>query len=193
MGGTREQGAIDWQSISVSVICILSSYVSHILPTLPALSDVDKVWTLVAEQLNLRRVLPLNPMISFASQSCLVLPDQQEVREEAATEQEKDQISKHHAMAGEELGRLLCNVDVGADDAIEIAPSNDESYGNTTFVDTFDVIGRPSDGIWDTGICPDVSKTTRTTWTWCKAHRFPSRPKTCLRTSHPPFDCPEAC
>jgi len=55
-------------------------------------------------------------------------------------------------VAGEEAGRVLAAVDVGGDDAVEVSPADDEADGDAAFVDAFDVVGGPGDGVGDGGV-----------------------------------------
>lgn len=50
------------------------------------------------------------------------------------------------------LGGVLRLVDVGADDAVQIAPTYHEAHCYATLVDAFSVIGHPDDGIGDAWI-----------------------------------------
>lgn len=43
-------------------------------------------------------------------------------------------------------------INVGREDAIQIAPSNDETQRDTTLVDSLDVVSCPRDGVRDAGI-----------------------------------------
>ena len=47
------------------------------------------------------------------------------------------------------LRRCLSLIDVRANNAVEIAPADDESHSDTAFVDTFGVVGDPDDGVGD--------------------------------------------
>ena len=43
-------------------------------------------------------------------------------------------------------------VDVGGDDAVEVAPADDEAHRDAALVDAFGVVGRPDDGVGDAGV-----------------------------------------
>ena len=43
-------------------------------------------------------------------------------------------------------------VNVRGDDAVEVAPADDEAHCNATFIDALGVIGGPDDGVGDTGV-----------------------------------------
>ena len=68
------------------------------------------------------------------------------------TEQEHRFIRQHHRMPGYEPWRISLSVDVRGHNAVEIAPSNHEAEGDAPFVDAFDVVGGPGDGVADAGV-----------------------------------------
>lgn len=43
-------------------------------------------------------------------------------------------------------------IDVRRDDAVEVAPADDEAHGDAAFVDAFGVVGCPDDDVGDAGI-----------------------------------------
>lgn len=49
-------------------------------------------------------------------------------------------------------GGIFGLVDVGGDDAVEIAPADDDTHGDAALVDTLGIIGRPNDNVGDTGV-----------------------------------------
>lgn len=49
-------------------------------------------------------------------------------------------------------GRGVGLVDVGGDDAVEVAPADDEAHGDAALVDAFGVVGGPDDGVGDAGV-----------------------------------------
>lgn len=55
-------------------------------------------------------------------------------------------------MTGEEAWGVPAAVDVGGDDAVEVAPADDEADGDAALVDAFDVVGGPGDGVGDAGV-----------------------------------------
>ena len=55
-------------------------------------------------------------------------------------------------MARPILRRCLSLIDIRADNAVEIAPADDEAHCDTTFVDAFGVVGDPYDGVGDAGV-----------------------------------------
>lgn len=55
-------------------------------------------------------------------------------------------------MARSILRRCLGLIDVRADNAVEIAPADDETHGDASFVDAFGVVGDPDDGVGDAGV-----------------------------------------
>ena len=46
-------------------------------------------------------------------------------------------------------GGVFGLVDVGGDDAVEVAPADDEAQGDAALVDAFGVVGGPDDGVGD--------------------------------------------
>ena len=56
------------------------------------------------------------------------------------------------------LRRCLSLVDIRANDAVEIAPADDESHCDAAFVDAFRVVGDPDDGIGDARVDAESAK-----------------------------------
>ena len=50
------------------------------------------------------------------------------------------------------LWRCRSLIDIRANNAVEIAPADDEAHCDTTFVDTFGIVGNPHDGVGDAGV-----------------------------------------
>ena len=56
------------------------------------------------------------------------------------------------------LRRCLSLIDVRANNAVEIAPADDESHCDTTFVNAFGVVGDPDDGVGDARVDAEGAK-----------------------------------
>jgi hypothetical protein len=113
---------------------------------------VNKIRPRITQLLNLSLRLPLNPRIPPTARSLLILIDQQKPLEQTAAQEEQSEIGQDGAMAGQESRRILAAVDIGGDDAVEVAPADDEANGDAALVDAFDVVGRPGDCVADAGI-----------------------------------------
>ena len=106
----------------------------------------------VAQQLHLFLILPLRPIIPLASLPPRIFLLQQEVHQHAPPEQKHRQISQHNTMALSVEGYVSRLVNVRGDDAVEVAPADDEAHCNAAFVVAFSVVGRPDNGVGDTGV-----------------------------------------
>ena len=54
--------------------------------------------------------------------------------------------------------RCLSLIDVRANNAVQVAPADDESHCDTAFVDAFGIIGNPDDGIGDARVDAEGTK-----------------------------------
>ena len=91
-------------------------------------------------------------MIPAAGPPLGVFPPQRPILQQAAPEQEDGQVGEHDAVAAAVQGRVCGLVDVGGDDAVEVAPADDEAHGDAALVDAFGVVGGPDDGVGDAGV-----------------------------------------
>lgn len=96
--------------------------------------------------------LTLRPVIPSASPPLPILLLQQQIHEHAPAEEEDDQVGQHDAVALAVQGAVFRLVDVGGDDAVEVAPADDEAHGDAAFVDAFGVVGGPDDDVGDAGV-----------------------------------------
>ena len=67
----------------------------------------------------------------------------------AAAEEEDGQVGEDDAVALAVEGGVFGLVDVGGDDAVEVAPADHEAHGDAALVDAFGVVGGPDDGVGD--------------------------------------------
>ena len=49
-------------------------------------------------------------------------------------------------------GAVLCLIDIRGDDAVEVAPADDEAHCDAAFVHAFGVVGGPDDDVGDAGV-----------------------------------------
>lgn len=84
-------------------------------------------------------------MISLATEPLLVLRSQQLPCDNATYEQEHCEVGQNCAMAG--IVPWFVTVDVGRDDAVEIAEPDHDAHGHAALVDAFDVVGCPDYGV----------------------------------------------
>jgi len=76
-------------------------------------------------------------MITLSLLALSVLHYQQEILNEGSTEQAHNEVSKHYAMAGVELGCVAAAVDIRGDNTVEISPSDYDTQRDTSFVDAW--------------------------------------------------------
>jgi len=98
---------------------------------------IHKVRPLIAPLRKLLGTQPLDPMITLPLLALAILHYQQEILDEGPTEQAYNEVSKHHAMAGVELGCITAAVDIRGDDTVEISPSNYNAQRDTPLVDAW--------------------------------------------------------
>ena len=70
----------------------------------------------------------------------------------AAAEQKHGHVSDNDAVALAVQGRGAGLVYVCGDDAVEVAPADDEAHGDAAFVDAFGIVGGPDHGVGDAGV-----------------------------------------
>ena len=63
--------------------------------------------------------------------------------QQTSESQKKDKVADNDAVADAVLGLVRGAVDVAADDAVEIAPADDEAKGDAALVDALSVVGGP--------------------------------------------------
>ena len=59
------------------------------------------------------------------------------------TEQEQYHVTHHRGVTRAIGGLVLCPIDVAADDAVEVAPADDEPKSYASFVHPFQVVACP--------------------------------------------------
>ncbi|GJD04251.1 hypothetical protein ColKHC_13076 [Colletotrichum higginsianum] len=72
-----------------------------------------------------------------------------EVHEDGAAEQEEDLVAEDDAVAGEVPGRLVLEVDVGRDDAVEVAPADDHAEHDGALEGALGVVDDPGERVGD--------------------------------------------
>jgi hypothetical protein len=97
----------------------------------------------VSHQVNLFFALPHNGSVSFASTPFLVLSTQQEVCNDAASEEEQGKICQHNAMSEAVEWLVCCAIDVAGHDSVQVAPSDHETQRDAALVHAFGVVGAP--------------------------------------------------
>ena len=61
-------------------------------------------------------------------------------------------------MSGPIFRRCLSLIDIRANNAVQVAPTDDESHCDTTFVDTFGIVGDPNDSVGDARVDAEGAK-----------------------------------
>jgi hypothetical protein len=97
----------------------------------------------VSHQINLLFTLSLNRSISFASAPLAVLVAQHDMRYDTTPKEEQRKVRQHDPVAKPVKRFVCCTVDVAGHDAVQVAPSNDESKRDTAFVHAFGVVCAP--------------------------------------------------
>ena len=54
--------------------------------------------------------------------------------------------------------RCLSLIDIRANNAVQVAPADDESHGDTAFVDAFGIVGDPDDSVGDARVDAEGAK-----------------------------------
>jgi hypothetical protein len=113
-------------------------------------SDVDEIWSNIAQHLNLLLGLAVQQVIARARLAQLVLALEHDVHEDGAAEQEEEHVREHDSVAGlVSRGLLAGEVDVGGYHAVHVAPSDDDADHDTALERALDVVGRPCQRIGD--------------------------------------------
>ena len=113
---------------------------------------VLEIWPRIAQQLHLFLILPFRPIIPPASLPPRILLLQQKVHQHASPEQKHRQVSQHNTVALSVKRYVSRLVNVRGDDAVEVAPADDEAHCNAAFIVAFRVVGGPDNGVGDTRV-----------------------------------------
>lgn len=65
------------------------------------------------------------------------------MRYDTTSEKEQRKVSQNDTVPKPVEGLVCCAVDVASDDAVQVAPSNDEAKGDATFVHAFGIVCAP--------------------------------------------------
>lgn len=76
----------------------------------------------------------LSPVVSLAETALSVLVAQEDILQDGTTQQEYRQISEDGRMAGVEMWGVRTAIDIRRDNAVEVAPSDDDSEGDATLI-----------------------------------------------------------
>jgi len=88
-------------------------------------------------------------VIPLATQSPLVFRSQHGVHKDGTSKQANDKVGEDGTMASIVLRLLPLDVDVRADDSVQISPANNNADDDTAFVNAFDVVACPRQGVWN--------------------------------------------
>ncbi len=113
---------------------------------------INEIRPRIPHRLNLLLRLPLRPIIPPASPPLPIFIPQQHILQYTAAEEEDGQVGQDDAVTFSVLRRVFGLIDVGADDAVEVAPADDETHRYATLVDAFGVVGDPDYGVGDAGV-----------------------------------------
>lgn len=97
-------------------------------------------------------------VVAFAGQALGVLPPQGDVHEDGSAKKADHEVGQNHSVSSKVSWSILLQVDVRRDDAVQVTPADDDSNDHTSLVDTFNVVGAPSEGVWDRWIDTSCSE-----------------------------------
>lgn len=92
--------------------CIYLHFLGRYCRWKAALGGIQEVWPAVSKQVNLTLALALDPVVTFALLTLLVLADEEEVRGNAPNAKEQRKVSKYHAVADSVLWCVILQVNV---------------------------------------------------------------------------------
>ena len=95
-------------------------------------------------------------VVPLATKPPLVFRSQHGIHEDGASKQANDEVSQNGTMAGIVFWPLPLDVDVGADNSVEIAPADNYANDDTSFVNAFNVVAGPRKGVWNGGVNLEV-------------------------------------
>lgn len=113
------------------------------------LQGVNKVRADVAQVADLVLGLSFGQIVPLAHLAQAVFAPQHEVLDDGSTKQADKHVRKNRAVASPVSRLLLRHVDVRGDDAVHVAPANDDADHDTAFQRAFDIVGRPRKSIGD--------------------------------------------
>lgn len=82
----------------------------------------------------------IKQVVSLPRPPCCILTPEHDADEQGAAKQEADLPTQDNSMPCPESWRLSREEDVGADDSIQISPTDDCAYDDSTLVDAFEVV-----------------------------------------------------
>lgn len=95
-------------------------------------------------------------VVPLATKPPLVFRSQHGIHEDGASKQANDEVSQNGTMAGIVFWLLPLDVDVGADNSVEIAPTDNHADDDASFVNALDVVAGPRQGVWNGGVNLEV-------------------------------------
>lgn len=107
---------------------------------------------LIAQQVDLRLALALDPDIPLPSSPLAILCLQSEMGSNTTTKQKERQVSQHDSMAELVSRSILRAVDVARHNAVQIAPADHEAQSDSALVHAFGIIGAPGNRVGDAGV-----------------------------------------
>lgn len=117
-----------------------------------SLQSIDKPRSRIPQSLHLLLRLALGPVIPPAGPPLRVLVLQQCILQHAPPEQEDCEVAKDDTVALPVERGVLFLIDIGTDDAVQVAEADDKSQRDASFVNPFCVVARPDYGVCDTRI-----------------------------------------
>lgn len=107
------------------------------------LQRIDEIRPRIPQSFHLLLRLPLGPIIPPTSPPLRILLLQQRILQYAPPEQKDRQIAEDDAVSLPVQRCVFGLVDVRADDAIEIAPADDDAQGYAALINALSIIRRP--------------------------------------------------
>lgn len=122
------------------------------------LQGVEEIRTVVTSDPDLFCGFAFVHAVTLAGAALVVLYAQHDVREDGAAKETNDQIGEDNGVTCEKTGGLAGDVDIGADDAVEVTPADDNSNDHAALVHALDVVGAPRQRVSDSRVDADRSK-----------------------------------
>lgn len=158
------------------------------LPSRPPFSNssgVDEVRPLVTKFMNFRTALAFDPNVSLPTNAFLVLIPEHEMRDDATSEQEHDQISQNDSVAWSIVRSISLSIDIAGNYAVQISPPvfvsakiarsktayipDDKAQGHATLIYTLYIVRAPRDCVCNTRVNAHGSQESSSIFDACGA------------------------
>ena len=127
---------------------LCSKHESHFTTHRPIiLQRVDEIRPVVTRHPDLICSLASMHVVPRATPPLCILALERRPHEHCTAKQEQRHVGEHHTVAGVVSWLLILEEDVGRDDTVDVASTNDNADDHTSLVHAFNVVAAPREGV----------------------------------------------